>query len=47
MADRAEELRAELERLQARRARSNDPKTRAKLDERIRIVQQRIGRARG
>jgi hypothetical protein len=39
-----EEMRAELERLQARRARSRDPKTRARLDERIRVLTLRIGR---
>lgn len=37
-------LRVELDRLQGRRARAKDPATRAKLDERIRIAQIRLGR---
>lgn len=44
-AGRREELRAELERLQGRRARSNDPATQARLDERIRIARGRVSRA--
>jgi len=44
-AARREELRAELERLQGRRARSNDPKTQARLDTQIARVQGRIARA--
>lgn len=37
--------RAELERLRARIARSNDAATRAKLAERIRVIEGRLGRA--
>ena len=44
-AARREELRADLERLQGRRARSNDPKTQARLDTQIARVQGRIARA--
>jgi len=43
---KVDELRADLEQLQARRGRSNDVKTQARLDERIRLLQQRIGRER-
>lgn len=42
--ERQAELRAEIERLQGRRARSHDPTTRARLDERIRIAQGRLDR---
>jgi len=39
-----DEMRVELERLQARRAKSRDATTQAHLDERIRVLQVRIGR---
>lgn len=44
-AEHRADLRREIERLQARRASSHDAKTQARLDERIRIAQGRLGRA--
>ena len=44
-AARREELRIEIEYLQGRRAKSNDPATQAKLDDRIRRAQARLSRA--
>jgi|KBSSwiStaDraftv2_1062776.scaffolds.fasta_scaffold3821181_1 hypothetical protein len=44
-AARRQELRIEIESLQGRRAKSNDPATQAKLDDRIRRAQARLSRA--
>lgn len=42
--ERQSHYRAELDRLRGRRARSHDPATRRKLDDRIRTVEARLGR---
>lgn len=44
-AARQQHWRAEIERLEGQRARSHDPKTQARLAERIRIEQRRLGNA--
>lgn len=43
--ERAARLRRDLDLLRGRRARSNDPATRARLDERIRVAERRLAGA--